>query len=258
MKIEIDTIEKKMNFVQSDKKTAYELYSREAFEIISDIWLKVGWNEKYPYTFSWLGRPLIQLPEDIIRIQEVIYRIKPDVIIETGIAHGGSMVFYAGLCHAMGKGRVVGVDIEIRPKNRQAIESHELSSYITLIEGNAIDKKIVKSVCDEVKENDIVLVILDSNHTKKHVAAELEAYSPLVTPGSYIVATDGSMESLRDVPRAKKNWDLDNPAEAARDFAKNYPDFVIEQPEWPFNESELKKNITHWPSAWLRKTVRES
>src|SRR3954468_7792383 len=112
------------------------LYSTQAFELLSEQWLKVGWNEKYVYTFSWLGRPLIQLPEDVIRIQEVVYRVKPDVIIETGVAHGGSLVLYASLCKAMGRGRVVGVDIEIRPHNRKAIESHELSELITLVEGS--------------------------------------------------------------------------------------------------------------------------
>ena len=230
-----------------------DLYSKEAFELISHHWLKVGWDQKYPYTFTWLGRPIIQLPEDIIRVQEVIYRVKPDVIIETGIAHGGSLILYASLCKIMGKGRVIGIDIEVRSHNRKAIESHELSSYITLIEGNSINEKIVAQVKSLVKTGEKVFVILDSNHTKQHVLNELEAYHDLVTPSSYIVATDGIMRELHDVPSGNSGWIYDNPSTAALEFAQKHPEFIIEQPPWPFNESELTENVTHWPQAWLKR-----
>jgi len=253
MKIIIDDNEKTLAIESSDKKKTVSLYSKEAFEIISHHWLKVGWNQKYVYTFSWMGRPVIQLPEDMIRIQEVIYRMKPDVIIETGVAHGGSLIYYASLCKTMEKGRIIGIDIEIRPHNRTAIENHELASYITLIEGDSTDDAIVNQVKVLVKPNETVLVILDSNHTKQHVLKELNAYSPLVTKGSYIVATDGSMKDLYDVPRGDPGWIWDNPTEAALEFAAKSPEFVIEQPEWEFNESELTENITHWPGAYLRR-----
>lgn len=254
MKIEIDTTAATVN-VSGDEQGGqrYPLYSRDAFELLSKLWLKVGWNEKYPYTFSWLGRPIIQLPEDVMRIQEVIYRVKPDVIIETGVAHGGSLILYASLCKAMGRGRVVGIDIEIRKHNREAIEAHELSSFISLIEGSSVAPEVVAQASGRAKPGERVLVILDSNHTYAHVAAELEAYAPLVTADSYIVATDGSMESLSDVPRGHPDWVTDNPAAAARDFAARHREFVLEQPAWPFNESALRENITHWPSAWLRR-----
>src|SRR4030042_1568933 len=125
--------------VEDDKgSSTYDIGSPEAFYILSKIWLRSGWDVKHIYTFTWLGRPIIQLPEDMFRIQEVIYRIKPDVIIETGIAHGGSFVFYASLCKAIGRGRVISIDIEIRPHNRKAIEEHELFEYATLVEGNSI------------------------------------------------------------------------------------------------------------------------
>jgi cephalosporin hydroxylase len=188
----------------------------------------------------------------MIRIQEVIYQIKPDVIIETGVAHGGSLIYYASLCKAMEKGRIIGVDIEIRSHNRTAIEKHELGSYITLIEGDSTNDKIVDQVKALVKPNESVLVILDSNHTKQHVLKELNAYSPLVTKGSYIVATDGSMNDLYDVPRGDPEWLWDNPTEAALEFAAENPEFVIEQPKWAFNESGLSENITHWPGAYLK------
>ena len=151
--------------------------------MITRAWLRAGWDTKYVYGFSWLGRPVIQLPEDILRIQEVIYDIKPDVIVETGVAHGGSLIFYASLCTAIGKGRVIGIDIEIRPHNRAAIEEHVLSPLISLVEGSSIDAEIVQSVKDEIGSAETVLV-LDSNHSKDHVLAELEAYSSMVTLGA--------------------------------------------------------------------------
>ena len=122
--------------------TRYSIDDPRAFSILSDAWLNAGWDTKYVYGFSWLGRPIIQLPEDILRIQEVIYDIKPDVIVETGVAHGGSLIFYASLCTAIGKGRVIGVDIEIRPHNRIAIEEHRLRHLISL-RGSSVDQDIV-------------------------------------------------------------------------------------------------------------------
>ncbi len=253
MKLIIDTDSQTLVTEDQGQRTSVDLYSKSAFELISQQWLKVGWNQKYPYVFSWLGRPIIQIPEDLIRVQEVIYQVKPDVIVETGIAHGGSLVFYASLCKAMDKGRVIGVDIEIRPHNRRAIEAHELFSLITLIEGSSIAPETVTQVKAQIRAEESVLIILDSNHTKQHVQQELEAYHALVTTGSYLVATDGSMRELYDVPRGKPEWRRDNPAAAAREFAQQHPEFVLEQPTWPFNESELSENITHWPDAWLRR-----
>lgn len=253
MRLTIDTDAQTLAVEDGGGARTLPLYGKEAFELLSAQWVKVGWNERYPYTFSWMGRPIIQLPEDMVRMQEVIYRVKPDVLVETGVAHGGSLIFYAGLCKAMGRGRVIGVDIEIRPHNRAAIEAHELASSITLFEGSSTADDIVEAVRQAIAPGETVLVILDSNHTYAHVKAELEAYGPLVTPGSYVVATDGSMRDLYDVPRGKPEWRTDNPAQAARDFAAAHPEFVIEQPEWPFNESALEHNITHWPDAWLRR-----
>jgi len=229
------------------------LYSREGFELVSRLWVKAGWSQQYPYTFSWFGRPIIQLPEDMVRTQEVLYRLKPDVIVETGVAHGGSLIYYASLCRLMGKGRIIGVDIEIRAHNRAAIEAHEFASSITLLEGSSTDAGIVEQVRTLIAPGETVLVILDSNHTRQHVLDELECYHGMVTRGSYIVATDGIMRDLHDVPRGEAKWVTDNPAQAANEFAARHPEFVLEQPEWPFNQSQLKENITHWPDAWLRR-----
>lgn len=253
MKITIDTSKQKMITQENSLHKEYEMYSREAFEIISNQWVKIGWNLKYSYSFTWFGRPIIQLPEDIIRIQEVIYRVKPDIIIETGVAHGGSLIFYASLCKAMDKGRVIGIDIEIRPNNRKEIESHPLSSYISLIEGSSTDNTIIESIKKQINGKDGVLVILDSCHSKAHVSEELERYCGFVSPGSYIIATDGIMKDLHDVPHGVSDWIWDNPSSAAIEFAAKHADFCLEQPPRVFNESPLTANITHWPNAYLRK-----
>jgi len=235
------------------RESRVPLYSKAGFELLSELWLKVGWNQKYTYTFSWLGRPIIQLPDDMIRIQEVIHAVRPDVIVETGVAHGGSLIYYASLCTAMGHGRVIGVDIEIRPHNRAAIEAHPLARLVTLIEGGSTDPAIVARVRADVGTAERVLVLLDSNHSRDHVRDELDVYAPFVTPGSYIVATDGVMLQVADAPRGRPEWTDDNPVSAVRGFLANHPEFVVEQPAWPFNESELDQNVTHWPQAYLRR-----
>lgn len=253
MKLTIDTDAAELTVLEEGAERSLPLYSREAFELISHQWVVVGWNQKYPYTFSWMGRPVIQLPEDMIRIQEVLYRVRPDVVVETGVAHGGSLIFYASLFRAMNHGRVIGVDVEIRPHNRKAIEAHELFPLITLIEGDSVSTEITEKVRGQIREGETVLVLLDSNHTHSHVLAELEAYHGLVSPGSYIVATDGVMEWVAGVPRGEPGWTDDNPSTAAQVFLASHPEFELEQPPWPFNESELGQNVTHWPGAWLRK-----
>jgi cephalosporin hydroxylase len=232
----------------------YLIGTQEAFSAISQAWLRSGWDTKYVYSFTWLGRPIIQLPDDMFRIQEVIYRIKPDVIIETGVAHGGSLVFYATLCKAMGRGRVIGVDIEIRPHNRKAIEAHELYEFITLVEGNSIDEHTVNTVKSFVHPGEKVIVILDSNHTKQHVLNELRAYSPLVSVGSYIVACDGIMERLVGAPRSSPDWSWNNPKAAAEEFVRENDSFIIEEPAIPFNEGLITERVvTYWPSAFVRR-----
>lgn len=231
----------------------YGIGTPEAFRILSKLWLRSGWDTKYVYSFTWLGRPIIQLPEDLIRLQEVIYRVKPDVIIETGVAHGGSLIFHASLCKVMGKGRVIGVDVEVRPQNRSAIESHELFSYITLIEGDSIDPSIVERVKAQVKPGETVMLLLDSNHSKAHVLGELNAYAALVTQGSYVVAMDGIMEEVVGAPRTYPDWTWNNPRQAALEFVATHPEFEIEEPMFLFNEGYIAERVTYWPSAFLKR-----
>jgi len=252
--IKIDT-ENATVIVESDgQEHSYPMASQEAFAVVSDAWIRCGWDTKQVYSFSWLGRPIIQLPEDMVRIQEAIYAVRPDIIIETGVAHGGSLIFYASLLHAMGNnGRVVGVDIEIRPHNRSAIEAHEMYPYITLIEGSSVDPVIIAQVEKRVRPDDVVMVVLDSNHSKDHVLAELSAYAPLVTPGSFVVVADGVMEKVTGGPRTGPDWSWNNPRQAALEFVAANPDYVIEPPTFPFNEGMITQAVTYWPDGWIRR-----
>lgn len=232
---------------------SFALGSPEGFELLSKLWLRSGWDTKYVYGFSWMGRPIIQLPEDMIRIQEVIYSVKPDVVIETGIAHGGSLIFYASLLKAMNKGRVIGVDIDIRPHNRKAIEAHEMFDYISMIEGSSVDDTVIDKVRHEIQPGERGMVILDSNHTRAHVLAELRAYAEFVAVDSYIVACDGIMQDVVGAPRTNPEWITDNPQSAVKDFLAERDDFVLEEPLFPFNEGQITERITYWPNAFLRR-----
>jgi cephalosporin hydroxylase len=227
------------------------LYSREAFELLSREWVRCGWALHYYFTLTWFGRPILQLPEDLVRLQEVLVALQPDVIIETGICFGGSLLFHATICEALGKGRVIGVDLNIPEETRAAITAHRLAHHIRMIEGDAIAPATIEAVKRLVSPGETVLVILDSDHTKAHVASELDAYSGFVTPGSCIVAADGIMRDLTDVPGGDPAWAHDNPAAAAREFVDAHPEFEMRQPAWLFNHSTLEKSITYWPDGWL-------
>jgi cephalosporin hydroxylase len=253
MKCTIDTDTGNVLVEEDGGSRTVTLYSTEGFELLSELWLKVGWNQKHVYTFSWLGRPIIQLPEDLIRIQEVINTVQPDVIVECGVAHGGALVYYASLCKLFGRGRVIGIDIEIRPHNRAAIEAHPLADWITLIEASSTDPVTVAEVAEQIKPGETTLVMLDSAHNREHVLAELEAYSGLVSVGSYVVVMDGIMVLAADTPRGGADWSANNPISAVEEFASTHPEFVVEQPAWQFNESELTSNVTHWQHGYVRR-----
>ena len=253
-------IDEKNNQIIQEDGSIITLYSPEGFKIISKLWIKMGWDQKYLYGFTWMGRPIIQNPDDMVRMQEVIYSIKPDFIIETGIAHGGSLIYYASLLHAMGHGRVVGVDIEIRSHNRKSVEEHELFHLIDLIEGSSTDTLVLKQVEDIVGIGRTIIVILDSAHDYDHVLKELKLYSEFVSEGSYIVVTDGSQEYLHVTPRAKNDypryvdtWETNNPKRAVEDFLKDNSEFEIVEPEFPFNEGNIDFRVTLWPTAFLKK-----
>lgn len=240
-----------------DSARTYPFDSPEAWRLVSDAWLRIGWDQKYVYSFTWLGRPVIQLPEDLIRVQEVIAAVSPDVIVETGVAHGGSLVFYATLCKALGRGRVVGVDIEIRPHNREAIEAHPLFELIELIEGDSTAAETVARVKALTAPGETVMVLLDANHRKDHVLAELRGYADLVSPGSYIVVADGIMERVAGAPRTAPDWSWDNPLSAIDEFLAEDDRFVAEEPPFAFNEGVVGERITYWPRGFLRRVGEE-
>ena len=222
----LDTLyERIITLRAAGKKFEVDLYSDQAFRALSQLWIRSGWQRKISYEITWLGIPIIQLPEDIMMMQELIWKVRPDVIVETGTAHGGTAVLYASMLELLEKGRVISVDIEIRRQNQLAIQSHPMSKRITLIEGSSTDEAVVSKIRKMICAEDKVLVTLDSNHTYVHVSQELKQYAPLVTPGSYIVVFDSVMEILIDAPSGKPEWATDSPAAAIRDFLLGHPEF---------------------------------
>ena len=240
-------------FYSEEDSRVYSLDTPEAFELVAKAYLRAGWDNKYVYSFTWMGRPIIQLPDDMLRIQELIYKIKPDVVLEIGVAHGGSLIFYASLMEAMGKGRVIGVDLEIRAHNRVEIESHEMFHRIDLIEGDSTDEKTIELVKKYINNTDKVMVLLDGNHSYEHVLRELTLYGKLVSKDSYILAMDGIQRDLVGAQRSNEDWIWNNAANAAENFVENNKNFVIDYPLPLFNEGNVISPVTYWPSAYIRK-----
>ena len=190
----------------------------------------------YSYNFSWLGRPIIQYPQDMLAMQEIIWRVQPDLIVETGIAHGGSLIFSASMlelnaaCGGPAAAHVVGLDIDIRAHNRKAIEDHPMARRISMIEGSSVAAEVVAQVHALAAGKASVLVCLDSNHTHQHVLSELEAYAPLVTPGSYCVVFDTVVEELPKSLYPTRPWGPgDNPMTAARKYLESHPEFEVDR-----------------------------
>lgn len=193
--------------------------------------LKETIDSRYSYNFSWMGRPIIQYPQDMVIMQELIWDIKPDLIIETGIAHGGSLIFYASIMELIGKGEVLGIDIDIREHNKKEILAHPMSKRISMLQGSSIAPEIVEEVKNRAKGKQTVMVLLDSNHSHEHVLNELKAYADLTSVGSYCVVFDTVVE---DLPKGKystdRPWDVgSNPKTAVFEFLKNNTDFVIDK-----------------------------
>lgn len=209
---------------------------------------------KYSYNFSWLGRPIIQYPQDIVAMQEIIWKVQPDLIIETGIAHGGSLIFSAAMlelvacCGGPKDAEVLGLDIDIRPHNRKAIEDHPMSRRITMIQGSSIAPDIVAQVYKKAEGRQRILVCLDSNHTHDHVFAELDAYAPLTSVGSYCVVFDTIVEDMPAESSVDRPWGHgNNPKTAVRAFLKVHPEFEIDK------SIDHKLLITVAPDGYLKR-----
>jgi cephalosporin hydroxylase len=186
-------------------------------------------KSKYMYNFSWMGRPIIQYPQDMVAMQELIWEVKPDLIIETGIAHGGSIIYYASLLELIGNGEIIGIDIDIREHNRKEIEAHSMFKRIKLIQGSSIAPEIVNQVKEMAKGKKSVMLLLDSNHTHEHVLGELNAFADLVTPGNYCVVFDTIVEDLDKTFDWLGRWGVgDNPKTAVHAFLKENKNFVID------------------------------
>ena len=209
---------------------------------------------KYSYNFSWLGRPIIQYPQDIVAMQELLWSVQPDLVVETGIAHGGSLIFSASMlelnaaCGGPADARVVGVDIDIRAHNREAIEAHPMSRRITMLEGSSIAPEIVAQVRELAAGRKSVLVCLDSNHTHDHVLAELEAYASLTTPGSYCVVFDTLVDDMPKSFYPDRPWGPgDNPKSALREFLASHPEFESDR------SIDHKLLVSVAPEGYLRR-----
>lgn len=220
---------------------------------------------QYSYNFAWLGRPIIQYPQDMVAMQELIWQVRPDLIIETGIAHGGSLIFSASMlaqldmCDAINEGKVLdpavskrkvlGIDIDIRAHNKAAIEAHPMASRITMLQGSSVAPEIVQQVHDIAKHYNRVLVCLDSNHTHDHVLAELEAYAPLVSVGSYCVVFDTIVEDLPvgTSPQQRQWGPGNNPKTALREYLKKHSEYKVDE------TIQNKLLITVAPEGYLKK-----
>lgn len=235
-----------------------------SFQALSREWLQSSMQRKYVYNFDWLGRPIIQYPQDMVAMQELVWQVRPDLIIETGIAHGGSLVLSASLlamldmCDAIEAGttmdprqssrKAIGIDIDIRAHNRGAIESHPMASRIQMVQGSSIAPQTIAAVHAAAAGYQRVLVLLDSMHTHDHVLAELDAYAPLVTPGSYCVVFDTFVEDMPPGFFDDRPWDVgNNPKTAVRQWLPSHPDFEVDV-FWP-----NKLMVTVAPEGFLRR-----
>jgi cephalosporin hydroxylase len=244
----------------------YEKFKRECAGEISRMaedtelatatraWMDRANAARYSYHFEWMGRPVIQYPQDILALQELIWKVQPDLIIETGIAHGGSLIFSASMlelnaaCGGPQNAEVIGIDIDIRPHNRVAVEAHPMARRISMIEGSSIAPDIVGQVRARAAERDSVLVLLDSNHTHDHVLDELNAYADLVTVGSYCIAFDTVIEDMPDSAFSDRPWRRGNNAKTAVwEFLKQHPEFEIEK------SIQNKLLITVAPDGYLKR-----
>jgi len=215
--------------------------------------MRASVEPKYSYNFSWLGRPIIQYPQDMVAMQELLWEVQPDLIIETGIAHGGSLIFYASVLELIAicagqEGEVLGIDVDIRQHNRKAIEEHPMFKRISMIQGSSIDSEIVAQVTEKAKGKKRILVCLDSNHTHEHVLAEMEAYAPLTSVDSYCVVFDTLIEDMGEDAYPDRSWGVgNNPKTAVWQYLKSHPEFEI-------NKSiDYKLLISVAPDGYLKR-----
>jgi cephalosporin hydroxylase len=244
-----------MGFEQELEQRIRENGQNETLQVAARSFMRESIAAKYSYNFSWLGRPIIQYPQDIVVIQQLIWGIQPDLIIETGIAHGGSIIFSASILELVSacggrEGEVIGIDIDIRPHNRQAIETHPMSKRISMIEGSSISAEVIAEVRKRAAGKKRVMVCLDSNHTHAHVLAELEAYGVLTSVGSYCLVFDTVIEDMPSELSFDRPWGPgDNPKTALKLWLESHPEFAIDK------DIGNKLLITVAPDGFLKRIV---
>jgi cephalosporin hydroxylase len=234
-------------FELEKQQSTIDMTKNDQLQELSSQWFLAACRHRYSYGFTWMGRPIIQFPQDMIAMQEVIWQVQPDLIVETGIAHGGSIIYYAALLEMMGgDGRVVGID-DIRQHNLTEIKNHPMFKRIDLIQGSSIDSAIIEQVYELARDRRKVLVVLDSNHTHEHVLAELDLYSPLVTKDSYLVVFDTVIEDMPDDFFPDRPWGKgNNPKTAVQEFMARNHRFEIDE------KLEAKLLITVAPNGYLK------
>lgn len=238
---------KDKEFEKRNRQKINEMSKNISLRKKSHDWFEHAFNYEYSYHFSWLGRPIIQFPQDMIAIQELVWNVKPDFIIEAGIARGGSLIFSASLLELIGKGEVIGIDVDIRKHNKEEIEKHSMYKRITMIEGSSTSEKTLKRVKKLIGTNKKVIVLLDSMHTHKHVLQELDMYSPFVKKGGYIVVFDTVIEFLSKGSFPNRPWDKgNNPHTAVKEFLKQNKRFKVDI------NFEKKLLITSCPNGFLK------
>jgi len=242
-----------VSFEQEVQQRIAAIGQDDALKAKADAFMEASLAPKYSYNFSWLGRPIIQYPQDMVAMQEIIWQVQPDLIIETGIAHGGSLIFSASMLELIAsctgqQGEVLGLDIDIRSHNRTAIEAHPLFKRISLIEGSSIAPDIIAQVYAKAAGKQRVLICLDSNHTHDHVLAELQAYAPLTSVGSYCVVMDTVVEDVPDELSADRPWSKgNNPKTAVWEYLKTHDEFEIDR------SIQNKLLITVAPDGYLKR-----
>lgn len=238
---------KDVEFEKRNKQKINEMSKDNQLRGKSQDWFNHAFDYEYSYHFSWLGRPIIQLPQDMLAIQELVWKIKPDYIIESGIARGGSLIFSASLLELIGKGQVIGIDIDIKKHNKEEIEKHRMYKRITMFEGSSTSSKTLKQIKKLIGTRKKVMVLLDSMHTHKHVLEELRNYSKFVKKGSYIIVFDTMIEDMPKGYFSNRPWEVgNNPKTALQDFLKENNRFKIDA------IFEKKLLITTCPSGFLK------
>lgn len=236
-------------FLEEKKKNIESLGEQRNLQKLGLDFLTETAAAKYSYNFTWLGVPIIQFPQDMVALQEIIWQVKPDLIIETGVAHGGSLILSASILELIGgDGLVLGIDIDIRQHNRNVIENHPMFKRINLLEGSSVSEEIIRKVKEIAEDKKNILVILDSNHTHAHVLEELRLYSPLVSVGSYCIVFDTVIEDMPENSFPDRAWGKGNNAKTAVwEFLAANDDFVVDK------EIENKLLITVAPDGYLRR-----